>query len=548
MTFRELLEMRAEKDGGKPFVYFKDQIIDFVTLDRKVNKAANLLRDLGVKKGDHVCLFLPNCPEFLYLWFGLSKIGAIMVPLNTRLHEDGLADVINNSDSKRIVVNEALYDAFNFVERDLKGIEQKIWHGEGNPSPENYYCLNTLMESASENAPPAVNIKDGDPLAILYTSGTTGPPKGAMISQFNYINIGTAWAKDIIGYREDDIIFSTLPLFHANAQMFTVMSCLVSGRPHVLGERFSPTLFFNEVRQYGATVLNFIGSMVTVLMKEPERENDSNNPARIASCGGTPREIWEDFEKRFNLTLIEGYGLTETGGVCLMNPRDKIKKGSIGKPTKFCDVTIWDENNREIPIGQNGEIVVKEKIPYSMFLGYYKQPDRTEEVWRGGRFHTGDMGYKDEEGYFFFIDRIKDCIRSHGQHVSSLEIEAIIKSNPKVLESAAVGIFSEFGEDEIKIYVIVKPDEKLEVEELIAFCEERMPYFWVPRYVEFVKELPKTSTQKIKKFELKARGIGNAWDLEKTGYKLKMEKGVQLRLSQISQSDNQRIFLNKEEE
>jgi crotonobetaine/carnitine-CoA ligase len=376
------------------------------------------------------------------------------------------------------------------------------------------------MESAEENAPPAVNIKDGDPLAILYTSGTTGPPKGVIISQLNYINTGRVWAEDIISYREDDIVFSTLPLSHASAQMLTVMSCLVSGRPYVLGERFSPALYFDRVRQYGATVLHFIGSMVTMLMKEPEKENDSDNPARIVSCAGTSREIWQNFEKRFNVTLIEGYGLTETGGVCLMNPRDKIKIGSIGKPTKFCDVGIWDENNQEIPVGQNGEIVVKEKTPYSMFLGYYRQPDATEEAWRGGWFHTGDRGYVDEEGYFYFVDRIKDCIRTHGQYVSPLDIEAIVNSHPKVLESAAVGIFSGFGEDEIKIYVIVKPNEKLEFEELIAFCDERMPYFWVPQYVEFLKELPKGTNRYIQRLELKTKGIGNSWHREEAKNKL----------------------------
>jgi len=513
--------MRAEREGKKPFLYFQDQVVDFGALDKNANKAAHLFRECGVKKGDHVCLFLPNCPEFLYLWFGLVKIGGVIVPLNVNLRGDGLKYIINHCDAKWIIVNERLYDSYAVVENDLVGIEHRIWHSENAPPPKAFYCLNALMDLAEEKAPPPVEIKDGDPLGIIYTSGTTGPPKGAMISHFNYINTGHVWASDIIDYREDDIFFTTLPLFHANAQMFTTIGSLVSGRPYVLRERFSASRFFDEMRQYGATIFNYIGGMLTMLMKQPEREDDSDNPARATFGGAAPREIWRDFERRFNVTIIEGYGLTESGGVCLCNPPDNIKVGSIGKPTRFCDVTIWDDDNREIPLGQTGEIVVKEKVPYSMFLGYYKQSDKTDEAWAGGLFHTGDRGYKDEDGYFYFVDRMKDCIRHRGENISSFEIEKIVNSHPKVLESAAIAIPSEIGEDDVKIFVILRPKEELHPKELIAFCEERMAYFMVPRYVEFLKEFPKTPTERTQKFELRKRGTRNAWDREKAGYKLK---------------------------
>lgn len=342
-----------------------------------------------------------------------------------------------------------------------------------------------------------------------------------MISHFNYINTGHVWTKDIIDYRADDVFFTTLPLFHANAQMFTTMGSLVSGRSYVLRERFSASRFFDEIRQYGATIFNYIGEMLTMLMKQPEREDDSNNPARLTFGGAVPPDLWQNFEKRFNVKIIEGYGLTESGGVCLCNPPDQIKEGSIGKPSRFCDVTIWDEDNREIPFGETGEIVVKEKIPSSMFLGYYKQPDKTEEAWIGGWFHTGDRGYKDEDGYFYFVDRMKDCIRRCGENISSFEIEKIVNSYPKVLESAAVAVPSEFGEDDVKIFVIPRPNEQIDPEELIAFCEERMAYFMIPRYVEFLREFPRTPTERIQKFELRKMGTGNAWDRGKAGYKLK---------------------------
>ncbi|MBW1787155.1 MAG: ATP-dependent acyl-CoA ligase [Deltaproteobacteria bacterium] len=521
MDFKELLETRAGEIGESPFLYFRDQTVTFGELDRRTNRAANLLRELGIQKGDHVCLFLPNCPEFLYLWFGLAKIGGVMVPLNVSLRGDGLTYIINHCDAKWIVVDERLYDPYAFVEKDLVGIEKRVWHSDGGPAPDGFDDLDALMATADDNPPPTTPLMDGDPLGIIYTSGTTGPPKGAMISHFNYLNTGEVWAEDYVRYRDNDIFFTTLPLFHANAQMFTTMGSLYSGRPFVLRERFSASRFFDEIRQYGATIFNYIGGMLTMLMKQPEREDDSDNPARATFGGAAPKEIWEDLEKRFNVTIIEGYGLTESGGVCLCNPPDNIKVGSIGKPVRFCDVAIWDENNQEAPKGESAEIVVKEETPYSMFLGYYKQQDKTDEAWDGGWFHTGDRGYEDEDGYFYFLDRVKDCIRRRGENISSFDIEKIVNSHPGVLESAAVAVPSELGEDEVKIYVILQPDEKLEPEELLVFCEERMAYFMVPRYVEFIKAFPKTATERTQKFELRKLGIGDAWDREKAGYKLK---------------------------
>ncbi|NWG03499.1 MAG: ATP-dependent acyl-CoA ligase [Syntrophaceae bacterium] len=523
MRIKKLLESRAENYGGEPFIYFRDQIINFATLDQNVNKAANLFRELGVKKGDHVCFLLPNCPEFVYLWFGLAKIGGVMVPLNFNLRGDGLRYIINHSDSKLIVVNERFYDAYAFVEKDLLVIEQKILHNDGAPLPGNFHSLKNLMEKAEEKEPPTIEIKDGDPLGIIYTSGTTGPPKGAVISHFNYINTAQVWVDEILQYRDDDIFFTTLPLFHANAQMYSTMGALCSGRPYVLREKFSASRFWAEIRQYKATVFNYIGGILTILMKQPEREDDNDNPARIAFGGAAPKEIWLDFEKRFNVKIIEGYGATENGAIPLCNPPDNIRVGSIGKPTSFAEVTIWDENNREVPAGQTGEIVVKEKIPYSMFLGYYKQPDKTREAWEGGWFHTGDRGYKDEDGYFYFVDRMKDCIRRRGENISSFDIEKIVNSHPSVLESAAIAVPSELGEDDVKIYIILRPNKELKPEDLIKFCEERMAYFMVPRYVEFLKEFPKTPTDRAQKFELRRRGIANAWDREKAGYRLRRE-------------------------
>ncbi len=520
MAFRETFEKRVERDGKKPFVFFRDQVIDYFTLQGKVHRAANLLRELGVRKGDPVCLFLPNCLEFLYLWFGLAEIGGVMVPLDINLRGEGLKYIINHCDAQSIIVNERLLGTYSTIERDLKRIKHRIWHGDADPPGDDFLFLSRLMEEAEEKAPPPLAIRGEDPLGILYTSGSTGPPKGVMISHFNYLNSGEIWAKDVIHARPDDIFFTTLPLFHANAQMLTTMGSLLCGHPFVLRERFSASRFFDEIRQYGATIFNYIGRMLAMIMKQPERADDADNPARAAFGGAPSQMIWRGFEKRFKLTLVAGYGLTESGGVCMCNPLGGIKEGSIGKPLRHSDATIWDENNMEVPIGQNGEIVVKERVPYSMFLGYYKQPDKTKEAWEGGWFHTGDRGYRDENGYFYLIDRIREGIRQREENISALEIEKVVNSHPKILESAAIPIPSDLGEDDIMLFAVLRPEEYLDPKELVAFCEERIAYFMIPRYVQYVEELPKTSMQKIQKDELKKRGIEDAWDREKAGYKL----------------------------
>ena len=399
----------------KPFVYFRDQTINFSTLDRKVNRAANALRELGVTKGDSVCLFLPNCLEFLYLWFGLAKIGAVVVSLNTSFGEEDLQYIINHCDAKWIVVDERFYHVYSIIEKRLPNIKHQIWRSEAAEPAKGFISLSNSMEAVTEKAPTNQDIKDGDPLGIIYSSSTTAPPKGVIISHFNYINMGHRWAYDVIHCEEDDIFFTTLPLFHANAQMFTVMGSLCSKRPFVLKEQFSASHFFDEVRQSRATVFNHIGDMLPMMLNEPPRKSDFGNPPRATFGGILPPEIRKEFERRFSVTCIEGYGHIESGGICLFKTPENYKPGSAGKRTGFFEVAIWDENNQELPRGETGEIVIKEKVPHTLFIGYYKQPDKTAEALEGGAFHTGDAGWEDEDGFFYIVGRTKNYNRRHGE-------------------------------------------------------------------------------------------------------------------------------------
>ncbi|MCX5908354.1 MAG: AMP-binding protein, partial [Deltaproteobacteria bacterium] len=378
------------------------------------------LRRLGVKKGDKVCLFLPNCLEFLYLWFGLAKIGGVMVPLNINLRGEELRYIIHHCDARRIVMDEHLYPAFACIEKDLARIEQKIWRGR-NDLPSRDFCSFKDLLRGGEDRSPEEEIKDEDPLSILYTTAATTYPRGIMISHFNYIHTGEVWAKEVIDFQEEDIFYTHLPLFEANAQMFTIMGSLVTGCPHVLKEKFVPSGFWDEIDRCRATVFNYNAGMINMLMKQPISENNAGHSIRAAFGGILSREDRRDFEKRFGIKVLEGFGWIESGGINLIRGNNNDKKnGSIGKPIRFFEVKPWDENNQEVPIGETGEIVVKGEVPYSMSLGYYKQPDRTAEAWDGGAFHTGDWGYKDADEYFYPTEQHQGrAIRRFGDNIFS---------------------------------------------------------------------------------------------------------------------------------
>jgi len=319
-----------------------------------------------------------------------------------------------------------------------------------------------------------------------------------------------------MGYTAGDILYTCLPLYHGNAQNLTAMPALLANARLALGRRFSASNFWNDIRRYGATVFNFVGTMIPILYKQEPKENDADNPVRLARGGGIPPKIWKDFENRFGLTLVETYGTTEGGSMWNM-PGGKI--GSIGNPPYFNEALIVDEEDQELPQGKIGELIIRPRDPQEKWVEYYKEPDATQDKIRGGWFRTGDLAYRDEEGWFFFVGRKKDAIRRRGENISAAEVELVIISHPKVLECACFGVPSELGEDDVMACIVSKPGMSLSPQEILSFCEKRMAYFMIPRYVEFVESLPKTPTERIEKYKLKAtRPNKNTWDREKSGF------------------------------
>lgn len=518
-----LIQDRAQSHAERIFLFFEDQKITWGEIDRISDQFAQGLYNLGIRKGDKVALMMHNHPDFLYSWFGAAKLGAVEVPVNVAQKGDFLAYFINNSDSKMIFLDASLLQRLVTIRNDLTKLDKIVCRGQAdeeiaNSLPVPVIPMDKFFSYPSDPVKADVNMTD--PLAILYTSGTTGLSKGVVLCH----NAFTHLARLIARFRQlgsEDILYTFLPLFHGNAQMLSVMNAVVADSQLVLRDRFSASSFWDEIREFGATQFNYLGAVMTILSKQPPREDDADNPARICIGAGCPPDVMKHMEERFRLICLEGYGLTEAGIFMHWTVEDR-KRGSCGKIVEeYYDAKLVDDEDNEVPVGQTGEIIVRPKAPFIMMSEYYKMPEKTLESYRNLWFHTGDYARKDEEGYFFFVDRKKDAMRRRGENISSFEVEKVINSHPKVLESAVFAIPSELGEDEVKANVVLKPGESLLPEKLIEYCNDRLAHFAIPRYLEFVSELPKTPTARVEKYRLREAGLTeNTWDREKAGIKI----------------------------
>jgi crotonobetaine/carnitine-CoA ligase len=511
-TLGRLLEEKARKNRGRIFLLFEDEKVTFDQFNEMANRVANGLLNQGVGKGDKVALMLPNCPDYLYLWFGIAKMGGVMVPINVSWKGELLQYILNHSDSETIVVEESLLPRIEEVLGSTPRIRRIFVRGSGNGLLKECLRMEELFQASPNEL--HVPLTPYDPFEIMYTSGTTGRSKG-VVRWPEYIILRGLRTVRYMGYTAEDTLYTCLPLYHGNAQNLTTIPALLANARLALGKRFSASNFWNDTRRYGATVFNFVGTIIPILYKQEPKPDDADNPVRLARGGGIPPKIWKEFESRFNLTLVETYGTTEGGSIWNM-PGGKV--GSMGKPPYFNEARIVDDADRDLPPGEIGELIIRPRDPEERWVEYYKESEATQEKIRGGWFRTGDLAYRDEEGWFFFVSRKKDVIRRRGENISALEVEIVILQHPKILECACFGVPSELGEEDVMVSVVSKPGMSLSPQELISFCEGKMAYFMIPRYVEFVESLPKTPTERVEKYKLKAtRPNANTWDREKGG-------------------------------
>ena len=402
MNIRELIETAANKNAKKIFLYFADQEVSFAEFDQNINRAANVFLELGIKKGDRVCFFLPNSPEFIYGWLGLSKIGAVLVPINTNYRTEETKYIVNHSGANTILVHSSLNDVVDKIRPQTPLLKNFLYLGEDIHNRD-YIDFKDALDSAATGLMP-VDISEEDICEIMYTSGTTGPSKGVVLTHKYFILVGYGFRYPM-EVTPDDRLFTCLPFFHANPQVYSTMGALTSEASLIVVEKFSASRFWDQIRRYRATVFNYIGAMLTILSKQPESDRDRDHNVRAAY--GTPaldREFQDYLENRYGITLVSGYGLTECG-LCLIQPlRGLRKEKSLGLPKQIPgagfvnEVKIVDENGEEAPPGTVGEIVIKNPV---MMKGYFKEPELTRKAIRDGWIHTGDQGWMDGDAISF---------------------------------------------------------------------------------------------------------------------------------------------------
>ncbi|MER8499389.1 AMP-binding protein [Mesorhizobium sp. M1142] len=508
-----ILLRQAERLGSKTFIEVCGRSASFEDMLHISSRLALGLRKLGVGRSDRVAMLLPNCFELVALWFAASSLGAIEVPNNPGLKGDLLCHNLNNCGAEVLVTDANALAELAKVQDMLPNLRTLILVGADAAEARAAGIRTGRIVSFEECLAPRpdfdlADIHYSDPMAILYTSGTTGPAKGALMSHHHCYSWAAAMASNL-GYTTNDSYFSALPLFHTDAQMFGVFLPLIYGTQSTLVDGFSASRFWDQVRASGATATNLLGAMAVILMRAPQSGNDSNNPIRVCQCIPMVPDV-QAFERRFDMRLVTGYGQTETGFVTL-DTVDETKPGSCGRPHPDWDVAIVDEADRPLPPGTVGEIVSRPNKSWSMFSGYYRAEAKTVQTLRNLWYHSGDAGVMDEDGWLYFKHRLNEAIRRRGENISAYEVETVAEKHPDIVESAAFGIPSEFTEEDIMVVAMRRPGSALEPAGLLDHFRELAPRHMVPRYIEITDTpLPRTPTEKVARNALRQRGVSNA--------------------------------------
>ena len=467
----------------------------------------------SVAPGEVVCHMSPNHPEAVVTMLALLRLGAVECPVNAGLRGHQLAHVLAHSGARVLIVDGSLVDRVAEQLEAAANLEMLVQRGEG-PSPAAVPVVGYDKLRASGSRPPPFRPpRPADPMNIIYTSGTTGPAKGAVLPQAFPIEQARIKIEQW-GLTSDDVMFSALPLYHVNARFSTLGTALVVDGRAALASRFSASTFWDQVRGVGATEVGVVGAVSSILLRQEPGPADRDHQVRMMhGAAGIPMDRRADFEERFGLRLVTGFAMTETGHFSTTSPDDPMRYRASGRPVPQYEAAVVDADDHEVPPGAVGELVVRPRRPGVMMTGYHRQPEATLAAFRNLWFHTGDLATIEADGYIRWVDRAADAIRRRGEMISSTEVERAVCTMDGVVECAAVGVPSELGEEEVKLVVVAAAGRRVDPAELVRHCQQTLPDFCQPRYLEILAELPKGATHKVNKHQLRHTAGSGVLDL-----------------------------------
>lgn len=520
-TVGAALKRRAESDGASRFVQYKDADASYTDVNRTANAIADQLQTQGIRSGDTVCLFLYNSLEYVYLYFALAKLGVVAVPVDTRFTGQTLATVLETADAEAIFVDGDTREAYEAVREDVSGHPMEYFRGP-QQAGSLYRDFAPLLDGDSDTA-PAVEVSGADTLSVTFVQRHAAEqPKGIKLPQYSYLN--TAWeaSQQLFDFSGEDRIFTTLPLYSIFAFQIGAMGALVTDAEFAFEDPFDPDVFWEQADRYDASVILYLGRILSVLYNQEGSDQWQQTPVETAIGHGfgfgTDETLIENFEQQFDITVLEGYGVTQATLTTYNTPDDR-NVGSAGRPVSYAEIEVVDDNDWPVDAGEAGEIVIRPTRPNTMMQGYHGAPEATVKDCRNQWIHTGDIGYMDDDGYLHFVASEDNSIyrgRVAGR-ISSLEIESVIDAVDGVAESAVVGVEDATGTEEIKAVVVPTADASLDPVDIYRHCRASLPYLKVPRYIELRQELPRSPTGKVSKSRLRTIDPAATWDRD-SGY------------------------------
>ncbi len=525
-SLRVLLDRTVSLHSDRTLLAFDDRQLTYGEFYDEVLRSARALHELGVAKGDRVAMLVPNSPDFLVTWMAAAHLGAVPAPMNIQLKARSISGQVDQIGASAVVVDESLLTSIDpsslshqphlLTTRNRSsasgpgGVEPSRAGGAGGGDRAGWLDLDELS-SAQEPQPVPVDVEPSDLGAIIFSSGTTGLPKGVAGYQHTYLSSAADCAA-IMGLDQDDRIYCCLPLFHGNPQLMAFLPVLAVGASMVVAQRFSASQFWDDTRRYGATGFTYVGTMLQIIVKQDERPDDSSNPVEFCFGGGATPELYRTMLDRFGVELIECYGLIESGGVVTSTVRGATEAEGCGPPRSCFEVAILDANDQPLPVGEQGEIAVRPRVPFSQSSGYYENPQATLDLCRNLWMHTGDVGRLDERGWIHFVGREKDSIRRRGENISATEVEHVLERHPAIAEVAVVAVPDDLSGEEIKACIVVAEGRELDPADVWEFASSELADFMVPRYLEVVDKFEKTGSQRVLKAPLRATGPTGAHD------------------------------------